>query len=425
MTKRTKMLLCIAIALCVAGAAFFAVISVQERALLSRSERKTVQLDYLARITEKAKSGDTLAMLSLSLAYENGTIVPQDYKSAFEWLEKAAELNYPEAQNNLAGAYLYGRGTEKNVDKAIFWYEKAAAQGLSAAQFNLGRMYFSGKDIPKDEKKAYQMFTSAANSGHAGAANYLGVMYSRGIGVSADKKQAFDWYQKAADQNNSNAQFNLAEMLRRGDGVAVDFAAALRLYEQAAEDDPDALVEMGRMYSQGLGVEKDLLKAGEFYAMAADQKVESAKSYLDEQIAICMKGSKIDDLQAASCFLAAGGGHPVALALVGSFFHSGNFVQKDYEKSVPLFRRAAEHGDIRAMIMMGRIYATGEGVEKSSVESYAWKYATTQQRPNTDFEKRLIEITKGVLNIDESVLTAEEKALGLERARTYMDQIKK
>ena len=38
----------------------------------------------------------------------------------------AAEKGLPIAQNDLAGMYFKGIGTQKNEEKAFYWYEKAA-----------------------------------------------------------------------------------------------------------------------------------------------------------------------------------------------------------------------------------------------------------------------------------------------------------
>lgn len=57
-----------------------------------------------------------------------------DFKGALEWLQKAADAGYLQAQTDLAALYLEGgKGIEKNAGLAHEWFSKAAAQGSKEA----------------------------------------------------------------------------------------------------------------------------------------------------------------------------------------------------------------------------------------------------------------------------------------------------
>ena len=59
------------------------------------------------------------------------------YKEAFIYSEKAAELKNSEAEYNLGVFFEKGIYVEKNIDKAIYWYKKAVQQGHQDAFHNL------------------------------------------------------------------------------------------------------------------------------------------------------------------------------------------------------------------------------------------------------------------------------------------------
>lgn len=146
-----------------------------------------------------AKQQHTEAEYYVGLYYQNGKGIPQNLDQAVYWyekaaiknnknalyhlamilikqeqkdyvmiaklLERAAKLDHPNAQYNLAVMYQKGDGVEKDMQKALFWYEKAAEANLAIAQYNLGMLYFEGTVVPKDEKKAKELWQKAANQG--------------------------------------------------------------------------------------------------------------------------------------------------------------------------------------------------------------------------------------------------------------------
>ena len=79
------------------------------------------------------------------------------------------------------------------------WYRKAAKQGDAEAQYNLGGMYVQGRGVRQDDAQAVQWYRKAAEQGQAEAQYNLGVMYEEGQGVSTNRKVAKEWFGKACD----------------------------------------------------------------------------------------------------------------------------------------------------------------------------------------------------------------------------------
>lgn len=99
----------------------------------------------------------------------------KDFETISKLLERAAKLDHPNAQYNLAVMYQKGDGVKLDMEKALFWYEKAANAGLAIAQYNLGMLYFEGMIVKKDEEKAKELWEKAAKQGLEAAVK---LMYS-------------------------------------------------------------------------------------------------------------------------------------------------------------------------------------------------------------------------------------------------------
>ena len=136
------------------------------------------------------------------------------------------------AQFNLGNSHENGEGVARDGAKAAEWYRKAAEQGYADAQFNLGNNYADGKGIAKDISPASSGSARRLNKNDASAQFNLAMIYHHEATVR-DHAEAARWYRKAADQGHVNAMVNLGTLYNNGEGVERDYAAALALYRQA------------------------------------------------------------------------------------------------------------------------------------------------------------------------------------------------
>lgn len=126
--------------------------------------------------------------------------VSKDKVEAIQWLTKAAEKGYLEAQ--LALAFLYDKGSvhyEKNSspnDSLSFkWYLAAAEQGSWRAQGKLAKMYVDGTGTEPDEREALKWFLAKNDQG-SGVKEVRSIiyMYINEKGVLEDPIEACAWY---------------------------------------------------------------------------------------------------------------------------------------------------------------------------------------------------------------------------------------
>lgn len=263
---------------------------------------------------------DPVGLFILGKASYDGQGMPQDYKKAFKYFEKAAKKNNYFAQHLLGIMYENGEGTEKDINAALLWFKKAAQAGHVPSQFNTGKIYGSGEGVNRDFSQAAEWYSKAAEQGYGDAQYYLGVLYQEGLGVTKNFVKAAAWFQMAADQGHLEAQVALGGMYEKGHGLQRSMDMAMKWYNQAADLGHIRMqFELGNMYSQGTVIQEDLAKAAEWYKMAAKQN------------------------------------HMESEYTLGVIYEKGIGVEANKEEAIYWYRRAARQGHVEARATLDRI----------------------------------------------------------------------
>ena len=317
------------------------------------------------RLFQRSADGDDNgARLWLGHCYEYGYGTPRNYSLALQTynfgaqrlhegcteardklLERLKDLAYTDAEaaEGLATAHAQGwnRMNRKSDDTAIFYYKKAAEGGRTDSKANLGVCYVNGNGTTVNYPEALRWFRSAAADGSVASMFYLGMMHVNGYGTAADPAEGARWYRRAAELN-ADAMNNLGALYLQGNGVERDLFKAMDCYEKAmaggntnANGNLTALVQ-GLMRRQSDDHERAV--AGYMYVAAKEPK----------------KGLKM--LEKASQK------EPKALGYLASLYGNGLFIDKDYNKCVQYARQGAEQGDIMSHQIMGTLYYQGWGL---------------------------------------------------------------
>ncbi len=115
--------------------------------------------------------------------------------AAFEYFERAAERNIPDAQFALAQYYANGTGNvAKDLVKAREWLTKAAQRDFDTAQLDLGNMMLSGIGGQRSLEGGFGWIRRSALTGNVAAQAALAKLYWGGIGTEADSTLAAAWY---------------------------------------------------------------------------------------------------------------------------------------------------------------------------------------------------------------------------------------
>jgi localization factor PodJL len=74
------------------------------------------------------------------------------------------------AMHNLAALYASGEMGKQEFDSAAEWFQQAAERGMRDSQFNLGMLYARGLGVTQSFEQSYKWFSLAALRGDADAA---------------------------------------------------------------------------------------------------------------------------------------------------------------------------------------------------------------------------------------------------------------
>ncbi|HAJ90385.1 MAG TPA: hypothetical protein DCM27_05150 [Rhodospirillaceae bacterium] len=132
----------------------------------------------------------------------------------------------------------------------------------------------SDKSLPK----SVAVIEAQAFTGDAFAQHDLAAIYTAGHGgIKIDYAKAAKWFEEAAHNGSSNAQYNLGVLYHQGLGVQKNTAKAIELYRVAASNNhPEALYNLAIAYVEGVGVEYNPQIAASYFERSADGGVVEA-----------------------------------------------------------------------------------------------------------------------------------------------------
>ena len=225
---------------------------------------------------------------------------------------------------------------------------------------------------------AYPLFKQAAEGGSPEAMLYVGLYFDSRMpayagSASKDDRAAARWYRKAADGGEPWGMTNLGGMYENGIGVEKDYAQAIGWFHKAAEaGNTRGMSSMGWLYETGNGVGKDFAQAMSWYRKAAEAGDAAGMNNLGWMYENG-EGVKKDPVQALSWFgKSAEAGYGAGMTSLGWAYETGNGAAKDTAQAMKWYRKGAEAGDATGMNNLGRMYENAIGVEKDYTEAANW-----------------------------------------------------
>lgn len=184
----------------------------------------------------------------------------------------------------------------------------------------------------RGDRKALASLQVFAEGGDAESMFQLARLYDvpEGRGVPTDLSVAKRWYEKAAHLGHLYSQYALANMYDCGDGEERDLAKARKWYEVAARQNfGEAQMHYARMLQSGRGGYCSIKEAAQWYARAVEN------------------------------------GHELAATNLGLLHLYGDLEDSSDEEAFRLFKLAADKLDGLAHLLLGEMYSSGRGVERS------------------------------------------------------------
>jgi len=205
-------------------------------------------------------------------------------------------------------------------------------------------------------------YQALAEQGDAEAQNNMGLCALNGNGCSKDSAKALFWFKKAAAQGHIEAMYNLGNLLT-GDpssdpfhpntySIPVDFVEGAKWIQKAAENGYiPAQSALTIMYSRGIGVTADPLKAKNWKNKVEAQKRQNTAS--NDPMSQVILGDELrahgKKNEAVKWYSkAADQGYPAGINALANCYYWGYGVKEDIDKAIELYEISADKGDEKA-----------------------------------------------------------------------------
>lgn len=325
------------------------------------------QAQAFSDIQAAAESGSSEAEFLLGLMYDRGIATQADRSRAIHWYAQS-ETNPMSAF--ILGTYLAdGNGIKKNLKKANDYLQFAASKHFAAASFNLGVLK------KQEDKEFLPDIEKAAALGLSRAGLELADYYTSRESTPAQLSQARVLYEQFAKQGLQSAQIKLGYLYEQGLGVARDYNQALSWYTLAAQHKHDhgrAQFLIGRLYQFGL------IGNGPNYAMAKQWYGEVKGNYAPAAVASgFIDETEYDDYRHAfSDYQQASDlRDPSAEYNLALIYEKGKNQAVDTDKAKRLFKQAAQHKIVKAMVALGQINVN----EHNITQALSWLSLASSQ----------------------------------------------
>lgn len=293
---------------------------------------------------QAAMGGHATAQYNLAVLYSEKAKVAQsdyDYEQSLLWAERAAISGLAVGQRFYGALHMSGDATTKDTSKGFYWLSQAAEQDYALAQHELALLYRDGIGTDVDLQQAYNWLFKAWSNGHLPSSVDVANILREGLVSSKDPDTAFTILESASEQGEALGQYNLSRMYTDGEGTIVDHDKAFYWMEQASEstlEPPVSLANlaMGVMYSQGVGVKKDPVRACEYFERSSRAGSEEASRF------------------AANCYL------------------SGEGLGENTSKAIEYLELSSEQGSSVAPLSLALLYLRGDKISKNRQEARDW-----------------------------------------------------
>lgn len=351
-------------------------------------------MKWLERV---ADAGQPEASKKIGDLYLWGLGVGKDLSRAFAWFKKASDGGCASGQSRIGDCYRYGWGTDKSLSSAVEWYSKAAEQDDVDAMCELADILISDEgDVGKDEDRGVKLLQTAANRGQEKAQWMLGCLFinpgARNVSsIAQDVGEGVKWLQKSAEQSFGMAECTLAAFYVQGIGVEKDLVKAKELYERALKHG-GLLKGMEDDAREVLGKLNSTLNASSALLATQEEKFQSYMSTANAgdvdamvEVAHCYQigyGCEKSNEEALSWNRkAAELGNPEAQLQMGIAYVCADGVEQDLKKAFDWYMKSAMQGNANAQNYVGGAYADGDGVDvdKEAAVEWLWKAAEQNQ----------------------------------------------
>ena len=240
-----------------------------------------------------AEMGNKLAEYRLGLIYQNGIDMPVDSDRASRYFERAGRVinkgvdaDNPELLFVKGSMFMQGNGVFRNEKMALEYYERAAALDYPQAQYQLYEILDR-----TNHPQAMQWLLKAAKKGYPKAQSKLGDLL---IGKK-EYGEGYFWIQKAAEKNYAHALRKLGAIfqdkvkpadvldMQRALEIRGNDSVSFRYLKQAVDYDPDytrGWYDLAvKSFEFGMALSKQDRQEAEQYFILAQRSIKKLPFY--------------------------------------------------------------------------------------------------------------------------------------------------
>ncbi|WP_010302906.1 tetratricopeptide repeat protein [Candidatus Odyssella thessalonicensis] len=317
---------------------------------------------YVDATRKKEGSASTMDQIEDDFTFEGEQVEDEGYSLAYHKIAVVHE----DAENPFK--------VEKDEAEAIKNHAFAARKGHPISQY---RLYHYYTEIGESDI-AIRLLELAAEGGYAPAQTDLGVHYlNNNCKDNSSYTKAAYWLNKAVQQEQARAYKYLGRVYEEGLGVEKDYDTAFSHYRHAyklnsveSEQDTELALKLGQFYEKGYtqkGV--DAQKAYEYYSIAAENGSPQAHYYLGK-LYFYGKDFKRDRALALEHFHKAPLTSEVAL-LLGIMYHFGLGTEVNIAEAKHHLEYAANSNDIQAIEFLAYIHQKGLDGKVDQAKAFA------------------------------------------------------
>lgn len=231
---------------------------------------------------------------------------------------------------------------------------------------------FAAENMPVSARKDFHRALEF-NASNPAALVALGRLYAGGIGIEQDAELAFELFTQAADLEYPPGQFHQGYAYLLGEGVEKNLLKAREILAAAADEGQVfAMMSLAASYraEHTDSPEPELARFWYENALeAGEPKAQLALAYMHSL------GEFGEPDQSASFRLlvaAADDGVPEAYASLGYAHFAGEGTEVDYAASLAAYQKAADAGVVGGYIGLGHLYQFGYGVDQDRAMALEW-----------------------------------------------------
>ena len=292
---------------------------------------------------------------------------------AGRYLVQASNSGSLSAKHMIANLILLETDEPEDVARALDFLEQAANGGRVSAIIDLAEYYISVGEL----ETAVEYYRRAADLGSVRATMELARAYSAGLGVPQDVNQSLAWLRRAELMGEQDVRTlrQLATGFLNGQFGPPDVERAVQYYLSAAElGDPSSMMILANMYHEGTLIEYNEEAAFRWALRAAEQGSVSGMVFVGEAYNEGL-GTEVDTEEAVKWMQAALDTNPdnaTAALAIGRAYQLGIGFEPDATRALEYYERAANLGNISAMVRTARSYLQGIGIKSTPEVAVEW-----------------------------------------------------